>query len=158
MVLGEQVIVHQYDHTLATETLLYCLAPWLGRVCDKYVFPVHGAAVAALGNAIFHRFQNKVAIVPALYLSHLNGKNVLQHNMRRPLAGHLPRTSSDSRCTAAQGLLCCDCHMWLGALPLAETYDAALHDWRLLSRSLGLPPWTLSAASPCLLSRTTACG
>jgi hypothetical protein len=54
-----QVIVHQYDHTLATETFLYSLFPFLGRVCDKYVFPVHGAAVAGLGNLIFHHLQHK---------------------------------------------------------------------------------------------------
>ena len=56
----EQVIVHQYDHTLATETLVYNIVPWLGRICDKYIFPVHGAAIAGLGNAIYHHFQSKV--------------------------------------------------------------------------------------------------
>ena len=53
------MIVHQYDHTLAVETLLYNFFPWLGRVCDKYMFPMHGALAAGLGSFIFHHLQQQ---------------------------------------------------------------------------------------------------
>jgi hypothetical protein len=55
-----QVIVHQYDHTLLTESVLYCSLPWLGRVCDAYLFPANGALVAGLGNLLYRRLQHTV--------------------------------------------------------------------------------------------------
>ena len=45
---------------LMTESFLYHQAPWLGAIVKKHVLPFSGAAMAALGNMMYHYMHPKV--------------------------------------------------------------------------------------------------
>ena len=49
---------------LMMESILYHQAPWLGAMVKKHVLPVCGAAMAALGNLMYHQMHPKVRHAP----------------------------------------------------------------------------------------------
>ena len=59
------MIVHQYDHTLLMETLLYHAFPFLGALAKRYVLPANGAALAYLGSQLHQHIDHKVPFVRA---------------------------------------------------------------------------------------------
>lgn len=45
---------------LMTESILFHQNPWLGKIAKKHVLPAYGAAIAALGNRMYHYKHPKV--------------------------------------------------------------------------------------------------